>query len=216
MLLKRSAISEGLVIFTLYVALILPAEAFAAPIEYDVKIPDLGLGTLPPQGYFTYDPALARPFADFHVLWYGLDFDLTDAANSPAIRSDCGPFDPPQLSFALLSNTPSVCTVDSAVVAGFQGEERFFSFVGALDAELNLYSVEIGTSIGEPCSSGFCVGAATFGSFEISPRAATTPNPSALLTLIIGLASMGMVRALFPIMGYSEREKKLNINRDAS
>lgn len=194
MIRARTLITDTLIALIVPGSLAIASSALATPTTYDITFG--GTFPLPAEGFFTYDPAVVQSFSDFHVLWDGLDFDLTGAANAPTINGDCGVLAPPQLAFALLSHTPSKCTNNSSAAAGFQGEQRFVSFMGDLDSNLNAYSVSFGASIGEPClPPGLCnVGVSPASTFEIAPQTTAVPEPSTLLTVIIGLASLGWLR----------------------
>jgi hypothetical protein len=204
MIRERTLITDTLIALVVPGSLAIAGSALATPTTYDITF--AGTFPLPAEGSFTYDPALVQSFSDFHVVWDGLDFDLTGAANAPAISGDCGVLAPPQLAFALLSHIPSKCTSNSSANAGFQGDQRFFGFVGDYDANLNAYSVSFGASIGEPCPPGFlCNIGSTFGTFDIAPQATAVPEPSILVMVITGLASLRWSRRYrFPIAGRAQ------------
>ncbi len=198
-------ITNRLITLILLGSLAFSGSALATPIIYQITFTTFSLPIPEKEGFFTYDPDLVKPFSDFHVIWEGVDFNLTDAANAPNINSDCGTFSPPQLTFALLSHTPSKCTGNSSVLAGFQGEQKFFSFVGSFDFNLNAYSLELLASIGKPCSLGVCNVGATIASFDIAPQVTTVPAPPTLLMIISGLASLGCYTV---VQRYVKRWKK--------
>ena len=59
------------------------APASAIPTQYDIAFSG---GSPTPTGSFSYDPTVPT-FADFTVMWNGLDFDLTGAANNPVFNA---------------------------------------------------------------------------------------------------------------------------------
>lgn len=78
------------------------SSAHAIPATYFVEFS--GSAPLPAIGVFTYDDQLPR-FSNFFVSWGGVLFDLTSAANAPAIGGACsGATSSPATGFALLQH----------------------------------------------------------------------------------------------------------------
>src|SRR5579863_7894850 len=73
--------------FVGFASLLLAAPAAdASPLSYDIDFTAFNfMGPPPTSGSFTYDAsaAIGSQFSDFTVVWDGLTFDLTAAANNP-------------------------------------------------------------------------------------------------------------------------------------
>ncbi len=74
-------------------------------------------GVAPTSGSFMYDSSAADPFSDFTVIWDGLTFDLTSAANTGEqfFGTGCGTFPSAASVFTFLSGQ-NVCTGPAAIV----------------------------------------------------------------------------------------------------
>ena len=89
------------------------ATASAGPILYNINFTTAS-GIAPTSGSFLYDDAAANPFASFLVVWNGITFDLTAAANDPILSNGCDPATPGTAtghdSFAALFTVGTPCT----------------------------------------------------------------------------------------------------------
>lgn len=156
----------------------------AAPITYNITF-SATAGVVPASGRFNYD-AVNPLFTNFHVLWNGIDFDVTSAANSPAILPAlaCGLASTPLSGFTILSMAD--CTTAHAWEAGILppfGDQSFFQFYGT-------------TSTGSPflrilTSANTPTGIGSSGTFRIAPI--SIPEPDQLSLVMIGaLAVFGV------------------------
>ncbi|MDY0746903.1 hypothetical protein SNE35_20490 [Paucibacter sp. R3-3] len=87
MFLRKSFAGRFALTLGLTVSATLPSPATAAMELYSIAFN--GVGTMPASGTFLYDTTHAS-FASFTVSWAGQSFDLTAAANAPAVGSACG------------------------------------------------------------------------------------------------------------------------------
>jgi hypothetical protein len=98
--------------YPLYLAILMVGMgASAAPIPYNITFTLLEGDLAPVSGSFLYDATIPA-FSDFHVVWNGLDLDLTASANSPValnLAPCSGGTSTPEYGFAIVSGTTN-CT----------------------------------------------------------------------------------------------------------
>ena len=146
-----------------------------------------GSNPLPTSGTFAYDPTTAT-FSGFTITWDSLTFDLTNAANNPAIGNAApacvGSGTPGSQTFALLSGAcdgpAQVFTgweaLDDAGVSYFEFETEIINGIyydSLIDAALNQGQGSTGD---------------TRGTFSITP----VPEPSTTCMFICGLAFVAL------------------------
>jgi hypothetical protein len=164
--------------------------AFAGPITYDFNFAVTG-GFAPTSGSFTYDASAAsNPFSSFEVVWDGVTFDFTASANSGGLAqgSACGTASTANVFLELIA---AACTPTNTT--------NWFIAAGS-PATFNLNDVYAGPpisaqSVFAPTSLTGSPG--SFGQWSLT-EAATTPEPSAFMLLLVGfsfLARTGARRA---------------------
>lgn len=167
----------------LFLLLFAAAVAPASPITYDINFTTLTAGPPPTSGSFTYDAGAATdPFSNFIVVWNGITYDLTSAANAGGQGAGIScPSPSTQAVFTFLSGTTTCSSGtgdiitwavrDQAVGYAFQfadGNTGFFDYLlvqDLVDGPIN--------------------GPGPTGTFTIS-AVQSTPEPGTLLTMALG------------------------------
>jgi hypothetical protein len=174
-------------------------SAQAAPIDYTITFTrtegcnstGCGVGAVP-SGGFTYDADVPQ-FTNFHVLWNGVDFDLTTKANNPSAGL-CGAVAVgPALGFAILSGATPCPSNQLWLVTRPSAESSFLVFTLAASADplggsaaVERPAAFINASATEPVPRlGFAA-----GTFTIAPVSTAVPEPTSLALLASGLAGV--------------------------
>jgi hypothetical protein len=176
----------ALVLFSLTFA----TAAHAAAIDYTMTFTLTEGSGPPPTGSFTYD-ADATLFTNFHVFWQGVDFDVTNATNSPGATGVCGPkVHGPGEAFAMLSGS-TICPVEQLWTAHTNDTFTVLSLfasnsaVGAIVDRRRDRTVNVVLdATGVPLSSA--------GTFTIAQVDAPTavPEPTTMALVATGLAGV--------------------------
>lgn len=153
--------------------------------------------TSPPTGTFVFDDT-TQQFTSFTVVWHGLTFDLTAAANNPTIynRDGCSPsLSGADLSLALLTTCvgrPGIAgnnALFSASTAQAPGP-AFMEFV-AFDIDESFTAGFIGFSTGPPTIAATRIA----GNFTSSVTGTTvTPEPSSIALMLAGIGVLLVMR----------------------
>jgi hypothetical protein len=149
-----------------------------------------GTGTLPTSGSFTYD-STTPAFSSFIVVWDGLTFNLTSAANSPGIA---GPTPPACISgdsgaaasFQLLTNCGGPTTEWQANPLG-----TFVNFI-FLTPETSSACETGHNCIGFSASASSSTLDGAGGTFSVAVT--TAPEPRSLALMLLGLGLVFVMR----------------------
>ena len=157
----------------------------ASPITYNINFTNGSPN--PTSGSFQYDSAGSGTFSNFIVLWQGLNFDLTSAANAPSVGGSC--VSSASNSFALLNGTLAcVQTGPGPVWAADSGDTTASGFAdfeiqGFGTSSLNDLLIQDVTFVeGTPPP-------VTRGALSITTPVAT-PEPGSIALAFIGGASL--------------------------
>lgn len=180
---------------SLWIILALLLAAIGAPhaqadVMTNYTISFSGTGTLPTSGSFTYD-STTPAFSSFIVVWDGLTFNLTSAANSPGI---IGPTPPACISgdsgaaasFQLLTNCGGPTTEWQA-----NPQETFVNFI-FLTPETSSACENGHDCIGFSANASSSTFEGGYGTFSVA--ATTAPEPSSLALMLLGLGLVFVMR----------------------
>lgn len=178
-------------ILLLLLALIGAAPVTAAPIPYVINF-TASIGEAPSAGSFSYDSATAT-FSGFNVVWRGISFDLTSAANNPSVSGTCNGSGGPGADAFLFLSDPTcgdgiarTYTYD-AISNEFADQFNFRPF----DTTANLAAFGQTRTPGSFPGPG---GAAGFGNFTIAVAAVPEPSAAGMLWLATGSAALLAMR----------------------
>jgi hypothetical protein len=153
-------------------------------------------GTAPTSGSFTYDSGSG--FSAFHVIWGGLDFDLTASANSPHLTSwdICTPAAGASIGFALMTQTIAGCPVDPSAYfwqarADVPALSAVFGFAfdraPTVPADPdNREAAELFTFTDPNGFTGDPGGAFNVGTFDVEPA----PEPTTIGLILLGCLAL--------------------------
>jgi hypothetical protein len=151
---------------------IIASRAFAGPVPYVINFTTTSGSPAPTSGSFTYDSAaaLGAQFTAFVVVWDGLTFDLTSAANAGGFSFGCGAVKVNSATaFAILSGTNECPGSPYAIRwdAGDRSLNSEFRFSDAAGLPENLIEI-----IGLNPSTGINGAAGTFTITVANPASA--------------------------------------------
>lgn len=164
--------------------------------SYKINFTATSGSPLPTSGAFVYDKTTDQ-FSSFTVVWNGLTFDLTSAANSPTIRNS----GPPCIS----GDTGAQATL--ALMTTCSSSGIWEGFTPANVSRQSSFQFYDGSCVGVTCHDTFITdfestGAQTandaHGTYGYTVEVADTPEPGSLALLGSGLFGlMGVTRNRF-------------------
>lgn len=173
--------------------------ANAAATRYDIAFTgSVPAGSLPTGG-FDFDASASAPFSNFHVQWFGGDFDLTAAANSPLLTGSfsgtgftCAETGA-ALSFKLLSKDPCLGSAGKHWDIFFIGGLAWFDFemkTATGDFFFASPSVSV-SSVPTACGNDATCGT---GDWQIREVPVSVPEPGTAALGAIALAGYAIAR----------------------
>jgi hypothetical protein len=185
---------------------------FADSTEYKITFIILSTGspgenTAPPTGSFTYDPSIG--FSNFLVMWDGLTFNLTAAANDPLINEVSGcngeAAGGPAYGFSIMTQTLTGCSISTVDYNWAVGVGVFAC--NPCNAAINIgvgstfdtyddfmHDTLFSVPYPGPGSDGETPGANGTG-WDISPvSTATVPEPSTIALMLLAVGFMFVMR----------------------
>jgi len=161
----------------------LPAHASA--VYYTIDFTITSGSTAPTSGSFDYDSTLTDSFSNFIVLWDGLTFNLTSAANSPAIFAS---------NACIGANTGALATFDELTCstvtwsAGSDGADVPYPATFAL-----IDSGNFATFVAQAAVDGAPNSVGGSGSLTITGQS-TVPEPGTTALMLLGLGCLLLTR----------------------
>lgn len=190
---------------TLLAAFFATSVGRAAPIGYVINFNFNGSSALPPSaqdpilptsGSFTYDSA-TDTFSNFHVLWNGLNFDMTGSANNPLdfySPSCLNGLTDGAASFAFLEGScnPPQGGGSTVWIVGRLQESPTFEFLssdpskgqGGVSALIDINDTVGGSPLALP----------SLGGWTVTQQVASTPEPGGLALSVLAMGMLVMVR----------------------